>query len=101
MILTKSEMNRIIRKAEMFFGDIMGEMASQEYGEEGPEGLCSGVIELNKDEIECCMFDSLEQTMVGWEDYRREIVDYWYEQEYGSINMDHGMFPGDLGSWVK
>lgn len=83
---------KLINKALMFYGDMMGETAAQYHEDEGGiEGVISGSFELSKDEIHTCMCEALNSAcwalnidpfLDDWNFNIGDIANEWMKREY-------------------
>jgi hypothetical protein len=76
--------HRMIWAAMEYYGDYLGQIAEQDYADQGGSmGMCEGRFELTDDDIECAMFDSLY--LKHGEDFideHHDIVAHWKANQH-------------------
>ena len=76
---------KLIHKAEMAFGDLLGEIAETYYEDKGGStGFVEGAFDLTEDDYRCAMSHALDHIGAErWVDEFTPVVDMWMKDMFG------------------
>lgn len=86
--MEEERIQEFIRRAEAFYGDLLGEYASYNHEDQGGiNGMIEGRFELDDGETVDCMFEAISMiqspaVLLLTDNERHEIVDYWKKRDY-------------------